>query len=1012
VSEVGRRLIAAKIRPPALPGVVISRARLEAALLAAAEGRHIVLIVAGAGAGKTTAAVQFFAARDRPAAWLSVDRADRVAGRFVTYLSGALGALEPHLGVMVRDLLADGLPPEDCAALLAEQVGAGWTVVLDDLHHLEPDAPALGALRAFLRSLPPTALAVLVSRRLPSVDLPQEVLSGRVEGLFDDELAFRLEETGALLAAREMSADPASVQEATGGWAAGIVFEALRGPGARRVLPPGEDPLFAYLAEQVLDALHPPLREAVLRSAVLDLVTPDHLARLLRDPAAAAHYAEIARQHLPAVLEANGLRYHPQFREFLQHRLREEAPGELSDLLAAHAEIMASEGYIEEAVDVLLQADRRDEAEALAEQAVAGLRRRGDWGKILSWLAALGEDAPRRRPPLREAQVRALLNDRRQAEVEELVHGMLASGEVAELGEVRPDIAAWAVWTLHGSGEWAKLLPLLPPRGRSVVAEVMRYLLIAAVAREPPEELAAAALGRMHPLHVVLETALYYQGRFDAAERLATVAAAGGGPVTAAVAQIHKVNVLRARGELAAARRVLEAAPASIRTSRFIEFWLHAEAELALEEGQGERALELIRRAREVSRRHGWRVGDGAIFGAVEGRMLVRLGQPETAIPVLEGVREWCARRGLAAFREWAEAWLGAAHLLTGRDPAEARELLRRAVSGMRRARRHLELPAAAIFLAEAEWCAGDEEAHDAACEVAFEAAEACGTLRPLEQALELTPGVLARRLDAERAGERRWRALVRTGDGMPAFSPAAGARLRIWTLGEPEIEIDGRPLPVLLTKAVEVAATVARAGPPGVPRTALVAELFGGSRDGSNYLRQIVYRLRRALPSDLALVSGGGRLAWRPAEAVTSDDALLEWLVARARLEVGERRTATLRDAVALAARGPYLHALDDDSAAARRRQVAGVAQEARLEYARAMRAAGSAGEALASASLVVEEDPYREDAWQEIMRTRAHLGGPAAVLPVFLACERALRDVGLEPSRETRVLLERLRG
>ena len=54
----------------------------------------------------------------------------------------------------------------------------------------------------------------------------------------------------------------------------------------------------------------------------------------------------------------------------------------------------------------------------------------------------------------------------------------------------------------------------------------MRYMLIVAVAREPPEELPAPALGRMHPLHVVLQTALYYQGRLDAAERLATVAAA------------------------------------------------------------------------------------------------------------------------------------------------------------------------------------------------------------------------------------------------------------------------------------------------------------------------------------------------------------------------------------------------------------------------------------------------------------------------------------------------------
>src|SRR5262249_12908875 len=118
-----------------------------------------------------------------------------------------------------------------------------------------------------------------------------------------------------------------------------------------------------------------------------------------------------------------------------------------------------------------------------------------------------------------------------------------------------------------------------------------------------------------HRLHVVLQTALYYQGGLDAAERLAGVAAAGGGPVTAAVAQVHKVNVLRARGDLAAARRVLEAAPTSIRSSRFVEFWLHAEAELVMEEGDGERALELIRDARSASRRHRWRVRDRASLG-------------------------------------------------------------------------------------------------------------------------------------------------------------------------------------------------------------------------------------------------------------------------------------------------------------------------------------------------------------------------------------------------------------
>jgi DNA-binding SARP family transcriptional activator len=242
--------------------------------------------------------------------------------------------------------------------------------------------------------------------------------------------------------------------------------------------------------------------------------------------------------------------------------------------------------------------------------------------------------------------------------------------------------------------------------------------------------------------------------------------------------------------------------------------------------------------------------------------------------------------------------------------------------------------------------------------------------------------------------------------------APQDGARLRIHTLGQAAIELDGRPLPVTLTKAVEVAAWVARAGPPGTTRRALVSDLFGGSRDGANYLRQIVYRLRRVLPSDLTLTSGGGRLAWRPAEAVLCDDALLESLMERARLEVGARRVSTLAEAVALADRGPYLEHLDDESVLVRRRLLAAVADEARLEYARAMRTAGSPGDALAAAQRVAQDDPYREDAWQEIMRAQAALGGSAGALQAFLGCQRALREMGLEPSRETRQLLERLRG
>ena len=247
------------------------------------------------------------------------------------------------------------------------------------------------------------------------------------------------------------------------GWAAGIVFEALRRPQAGRRLPTTEGPLFSYLGEEILHELSPRPRRALLRTAVLDTVTDERLARLPQERPA-RDIEELSRLHLPGDHRAAGAALPPAVPRVPGVPPAPRAAGRGPAAAGVYGRLLAEE---EEAVDVLLQGGRRDEAEALAERTVTPLRRRGDWSKVLAWTEALGEEALRRRPILREAQVRALLNARRQEELEDLVHEMLATGEVGELVESAPDVAAWAVWALHGSGEWAKLIPLLPRAGVS-----------------------------------------------------------------------------------------------------------------------------------------------------------------------------------------------------------------------------------------------------------------------------------------------------------------------------------------------------------------------------------------------------------------------------------------------------------------------------------------------------------------------------------------------------------------
>ena len=241
--------------------------------------------------------------------------------------------------------------------------------------------------------------------------------------------------------------------------------------------------------------MRPALREAILRSAVLDVVTPDHLSRLLSDPAGAALFAELARQHLPAVLEPGGLRYHPQFREFLQHRLREEDPGGGLRPAGRQRRDPRQRG--------LRRGGGRRPAPGRPARRGRGARRGGRRPACAA--AATGARSSRGWAPwarTRPAAARRCARPRSAPCSTTAARPRWRSSSTACWPRARwPSSARSARTSPRGPsgrstapGEWAKLLPLLPPRGRSQVAEVMRYLLIAAVAREPTLELPPAAL--------------------------------------------------------------------------------------------------------------------------------------------------------------------------------------------------------------------------------------------------------------------------------------------------------------------------------------------------------------------------------------------------------------------------------------------------------------------------------------------------------------------------------------
>ena len=252
-------MIVAKLRPPPLAAVLIPRPRVQEALAGAAGGHRVV-----AGDRRRRGRQDDRGGplpRGAPGEdGVALARSVRHGGGPVRELPGGRGRAGRSRGSRrwSRTPSRTACSRRTAPACWPSGSGPGWTIVLDDLHHLEPDAPALGPLRAFLRYLPADALAVLVSRRMPSVDLFHGLLTDQLSGVFDDELAFSLDETQALLEAREVDVDPRAVHGATGGWAAGIVFEALRRPASPSAFPTTEGPLFSYLGRRDPPRAHAP----------------------------------------------------------------------------------------------------------------------------------------------------------------------------------------------------------------------------------------------------------------------------------------------------------------------------------------------------------------------------------------------------------------------------------------------------------------------------------------------------------------------------------------------------------------------------------------------------------------------------------------------------------------------------------------------------------------------------------------------------------------------------------
>jgi hypothetical protein len=161
------------------------------------------------------------------------------------------------------------------------------------------------------------------------------------------------------------------------------------------------------------------------------------------------------------------------------------------------------------------------------------------------------------------------------------------------------------------------------------------------------------------------------------------------------------------RGEITRARELWDEIPVAVREGAHTDLWFFLEAWLLWAEGDLSGALATAEAAVAHSRktRFGWE----PCFDVMVGYMLVNSGRVNDARSVLADSISQSSASGMRAYVEWGQTFQGLAFLRSDMVN-DAQRVLRRCVADMQRADRRLMLPFAGVYLAEAEWRAGEHE--------------------------------------------------------------------------------------------------------------------------------------------------------------------------------------------------------------------------------------------------------------------------------------------------------------
>lgn len=280
--------------------------------------RRLLLMVAGAGYGKSTAASAWMEQKlemGSRVVWLSLEVDDNDPHRFMRYLTTALAANLKGLETVIDSLQSGDLVQlewvlDECVFAIEQGTEDQMLILALDDYHLIQDQAVHGALDYLIRHSPETFKILMMSRQRPDLPLALYRSRGWLHELDEALLAFDVHESELFLRGMVELENGSSTDGAlmtlikrTEGWVAGLQLAALTLKPKERVhskdsgdQPSQEDSLIlainaftgshpfvvAYLTEQVLASMSRRERLILLCAAVTDRFCTELVAALLK----------------------------------------------------------------------------------------------------------------------------------------------------------------------------------------------------------------------------------------------------------------------------------------------------------------------------------------------------------------------------------------------------------------------------------------------------------------------------------------------------------------------------------------------------------------------------------------------------------------------------------------------------------------------------------------------------------------------------------------------------------